>query len=226
MDSLMHDATRFLAAHAAWAGLLLGLATFGEAILVVGAILPGTALLCLAGVLVALGILDWPTALIGATAGAVLGDATAFFIGQRLGPKTFHSPLLARHRRTVLKTRVLVRRHGMAIMFVGRFAGPLRAMVPLVAGMTRMPAPRFHLANMASSVVWVLGSAAPGYVAARGLAAIDGATWEALALAALIVVGIALLFGLARATKHRAARTRQPAPGVQLPQHTPAPLCC
>lgn len=226
MDGLLHDATRFLAAHAAWAGLLLGLATFGEAILVVGAILPGTALLCLAGGLVALGVLDWPTALIGATAGAVLGDATAFVIGQRLGPKAFHSPLLARHRRTVLKTRVLVRRHGVAIMFIGRFAGPLRAMVPLVAGMTRMATPRFHLANLASSVVWVLGSAAPGYVAARGLAAIDGATWEALALAGLIVVSIALLFRLARATKHRAALRAHPARRVRVPRHGPAPLCC
>ena len=39
-------------------------------------------------------------------------------------------------------------------MFIGRFFGPLRAAVPLVAGIFEMPYWRFQFANFTSAFVW------------------------------------------------------------------------
>jgi membrane protein DedA with SNARE-associated domain len=39
-------------------------------------------------------------------------------------------------------------------IFIGRFFGPLRASVPLVAGVFRMPYWKFQFANFTSAFVW------------------------------------------------------------------------
>jgi membrane protein DedA with SNARE-associated domain len=39
-------------------------------------------------------------------------------------------------------------------IFIGRFSGPLRASVPLVAGIFEMPYWRFQFANVTSALVW------------------------------------------------------------------------
>jgi membrane protein DedA with SNARE-associated domain len=47
-----------------------------------------------------------------------------------------------------------VKRWGVLAIFIGRFFGPLRASVPLVAGIFRMPFWPFQVANFASAFVW------------------------------------------------------------------------
>jgi membrane protein DedA with SNARE-associated domain len=45
-------------------------------------------------------------------------------------------------------------RHGGKSVFIGRFFGPIRAVVPLAAGIMQMPRGRFWFANVASALVW------------------------------------------------------------------------
>jgi membrane protein DedA with SNARE-associated domain len=47
-----------------------------------------------------------------------------------------------------------VRRWGIPGIFIGRFFGPLRASVPLVAGIFEMPYWRFQFANVTSAFLW------------------------------------------------------------------------
>ena len=47
-------------------------------------------------------------------------------------------------------------------MAVGRFFGPARAVVPLVAGMFGVARLPFQIANLASAVVWAFVLLAPG----------------------------------------------------------------
>jgi membrane protein DedA with SNARE-associated domain len=47
-----------------------------------------------------------------------------------------------------------VKRWGMLAIFIGRFFGPLRASVPLVAGIFEMPYWRFQFANFTSAFLW------------------------------------------------------------------------
>ena len=62
-------------------------------------------------------------------------------------------------------------RWGAAGVFLGRFLGPLRATVPLVAGLAAMPALPFQAANWSSAVVWSFVVLAPG---AFGVEAVRG----------------------------------------------------
>ena len=45
-------------------------------------------------------------------------------------------------------------RHGGKSVFIGRFFGPMRAVIPLAAGVMQMPRGWFWLANVASALVW------------------------------------------------------------------------
>ena len=54
-------------------------------------------------------------------------------------------------------------------VFLGRFFGPLRSIVPLVAGLCGMPQLSFQLANIASALVWATGVLAPGSFGLRWL---------------------------------------------------------
>jgi membrane protein DedA with SNARE-associated domain len=63
---------------------------------------------------------------------------------------------------------------GIAGIFIGRFFGPLRASVPLVAGIFDMPFWRFQIANFSSAFVWAAVLLTLGDVVARGIKLIWG----------------------------------------------------
>ena len=211
MDSLLSSAADFIARHHVWAGVVLGLVTFFESLVVIGAFVPATGLLVAAGGLVAAGVLDPLTVIAGCVIGAVMGDAISYWIGRRLGTGVLRQPMLLPHRRKIAWTRLYCRRYGVASIFIGRFFGPLRAFVPVMVGVLRMRQRVFQLANVTSAFVWVLAMLAPGYLAAKGLAQLEfmseahGPTLMLIAFA-VVVVGavIAMRWLKGRAAKRSA----------------------
>ncbi|MEG0819572.1 MAG: DedA family protein, partial [Brevundimonas sp.] len=154
MDSLLSSAADFIARHHVWAGVVLGLVTFFESLVVIGAFVPATGLLVAAGGLVAAGVLDPVSVIAGCVIGAVMGDAISYWIGRRLGTGVLRQPMLLPHRRKIAWTRLYCRRYGVASIFIGRFFGPLRAFVPVMVGVLRMRQRVFQLANVTSAFVW------------------------------------------------------------------------
>ena len=208
MDSLLSSAADFIARHHVWAGVVLGLVTFLESLVVLGAFVPATGLLVAAGGLVAAGVLDPWTVIAGCVIGAVMGDAISYWIGRRLGTGVLRQPMLLPHRRKIAWTRLYCRRYGVASIFIGRFFGPLRAFVPVMVGVLRMRQRVFQLANVTSAFVWVLAMLAPGYLAAKGLAQLEfmseahGPTLMLIAFGAVVVAAVVAM----RWLKGRAAK--------------------
>lgn len=208
MDSLLTSAAEFIARNSVWAGVILGVVTFFESLVVIGAFVPATGLLVAAGGLVAAGVLDPFTVIAGCMAGAVLGDAISYWIGRRLGTGVLRQPMLLPHRRKIAWTRLYCRRYGVASIFIGRFFGPLRAFVPVMVGVLRMRQRVFQLANVASALVWVLAMLAPGYLAAKGLARLETMSEAHGPTLMLIGFGVAVVLAVVamRWLKGRAAR--------------------
>jgi membrane protein DedA with SNARE-associated domain len=194
MDALFPTIADFIARHHDAAGLILGLVTMLEAIVLVGAFVPATALMVMAGTLVAAGVLDGWAVLAFCVAGAFFGDAISFSLGYKLGPRALRHPVLAPHRRAIARTRLFTRRYGSVAIFLGRFFGPVRAFVPLVAGLLQMSRTRFQIANAVSAALWVPIMLAPGYFAAKGLAQLE-AMGEADALTISLIVTAFLAVG-------------------------------
>ena len=194
LDQAITELGVIITAHRAWAGPILGAVAFGESLAIVGLFVPATALMLAVGGLIGSGTLDPLPVVLWAIGGAVLGDAVSYGIGRILGPGASRSWPLNRHRRSVARTRLFFRRFGFAAIVLGRFLGPIRSTVPLVAGILRMNHGAFQLANGLSAVLWVPVMLAPGYVTGTNLAGEAGATGtDGSGLLAAVLLGSILV---------------------------------
>jgi membrane protein DedA with SNARE-associated domain len=154
MDYVATQALGFIKDNPEWALFVIGLTAFGESLVFLGLLFPGTAILIAAGTLVSEGILKPLPIITAGIIGAVLGDAVSFWLGEKFGPTLPRIWPYRSHPEQLARGIRFFERFGGSSVFIGRFFGPLRAVVPLVAGMMRMPPPRFYMANVLSALVW------------------------------------------------------------------------
>jgi membrane protein DedA with SNARE-associated domain len=149
-----HQIVDFVRLHEAWAApIVFGLA-FGESLAFISLLIPAWGALVAIGYLIGpSGISFWPV-WAGASLGAACGDWLSYWIGVKLGPPVAHVWPLSRHPDLLPRGERFMARWGALGIFIGRFFGPLRAAVPLVAGIFAMPFWRFQLANFSSAFVW------------------------------------------------------------------------
>jgi membrane protein DedA with SNARE-associated domain len=152
----------FVRAHEFWAGPICFALAFGESFAFLSFLLPATIVLVgLGGLVGHAGLAFWPV-MIGAALGAALGDWASFWLGGRFEPQIVGMWPLSAHPGLVERARSFVERWGAPGVFLGRFLGPLRATVPLIAGFCAMPNAQFQAANWSSAFVWAFVVLAPG----------------------------------------------------------------
>lgn len=137
---------------------------FAESLAFLSLLVPATVILVGVGALIgASGLPFWPI-WAAAVAGAVLGDWVSYWFGFHYHHAVAHLWPLSRRPDLLARGEAFFRRWGTAGVFLGRFFGPLRSVVPLAAGICAMPALPFQLANIASALVWATGILAPGAI--------------------------------------------------------------
>jgi membrane protein DedA with SNARE-associated domain len=194
MDQFANDVLAFIRVHPDMAALVIGLTAFAESFAFLGFLFPGFAILVAAGTLVRSGAIDPVSAVAAGFVGAVLGDAISYWLGLRFGhllPKVWP---FRRHPDALARGVRFFHQWGWPSIFIGRFFGPLRAFVPLAAGMCRMPVVPFYIANVLSAAVWAPALLFSGYMI--GEIASNGWSIEQKALMAggAIVVFAALIW--------------------------------
>lgn len=192
-----------------WGYVVVGILTLLEASAMIGLVVPGEAALLVGGFLASQGKASlWTMMAVGAV-GAVVGDSIGYEIGRHLGPALRRSRLgrWVGDERWERAEAYLAGKGGRAVFF-GRFVGVLRAMVPTLAGLTRMPYRVFLPWNVAGALVWAPGFVLLGYAAGGSYDKV--AQWAGRAsavLVALVVLVIALVLG-ARALVRREGAVR------------------
>ena len=152
----------WLAAHPGWALAGVFLVAFGESLALVGLVVPGAMLMFGIGALIALGAVPFWPAVGWAFVGAVGGDAVSFWLGRRYGERLKGLWPLSRHPELLDKGVAFFRRHGGKSVLLGRFFGPVRPVIPAVAGMLHMPPGRFLAFNLLSAAGWAPAYLLPG----------------------------------------------------------------
>jgi membrane protein DedA with SNARE-associated domain len=184
-------------AHKDWAGPILGYCAFGESLVLVGLFFPATFIMFFAGVAVWHGQLDAVPVIGWSIAGAVLGDMVTYWIGRLIGPSVVHHWPVNQYKTGVAKARLFFRKYGFRSIFIGRFLGPVRPTIPLVAGIMRMSHLTFQIANVTSAMAWVPFMLFLGVgfsILAGDLRALS--TWHWVALVAVLIgfmLGLAFL---------------------------------
>ncbi len=137
-----------------WALPIVFLLAFGESLAFISLFLPAWAMLVGIGALInASGIPFWPIC-IAAALGAACGDWLSYWIGFKFKDRVAHMWPLTKHPDLLPRGHVFMEKWGIPGIFIGRFFGPLRASVPLIAGILEMNYWHFQIANVASAFVW------------------------------------------------------------------------
>lgn len=181
----------WIAANPGWMGLVVFLTALSESLAFVGLIVPGAMLMVGFGALIASGHLEFGPVYGCAALGAIAGDGLSFWLG-----RVFHQRMrqlwpFTKHPETLARGEDFFHRHGGKSVLLGRFFGPIRAVIPAVAGMLDMPVGKFVAVNVISALLWALAYLLPGMV---GAASMELASQVAVRLVVLIVLVAVLLW--------------------------------
>ena len=155
MENLAQSLVELIKTHESWAiAVLLGIA-FTESSAFISLVFPGVTLLITAGTLMQSGALPYLPGTVGAILGAVIGSALSYLIGRRLGDGVSRIWPFTRNLDLLPAGIRFFQQHGGKSVFIGRFYGPIRATIPLAAGVLLMPSGWFWAANIASALLWV-----------------------------------------------------------------------
>lgn len=176
-----------------WLALLIiaGL-VFGEAALFFGFVLPGETAVVYGGVLADAGKVSVAIVLAVVIVAAVIGDSVGFEVGRKLGPRLTQAPVLRNHSDRLEAGQEYLRRRGGRAVVMGRFTAFLRAVMPGLAGASRMEYPRFLVFNAVGGVLWGSACVLLGFFAAHSISRVThylGVTSGVVA--ALLVLGLA-----------------------------------
>ena len=159
----------FIRQYQFWAAPIVFALAFAESLAFVSLLIPAWGALVLIGTIVQAGGLNfWPIWIAGSI-GAALGDWLSYWIGKKLEHTVQHIWPLSKYPQMIPKGEEFIKKYGALGIFIGRFSGPLRASVPLVAGIFEMPFWRFQIANFTSAFVWAASLILLGDVIAKAL---------------------------------------------------------
>ena len=198
MTELLALLISWIGAHQHLAGITVFCVAFAESMAVIGLVVPGAALMLASGALIAAGALSfWPT-MTWAAAGAILADGVSFWLGRHFHERIRSFRFLANHPHVLERGERFFRRHGGKSVFIGRFVGPVRPVVPLVAGMLGMRPLRFVLYNVLSGLLWAPAYLLPGMAFGASLSLAGEVAGRLAMLIGGLVLGGWLIFSLAR----------------------------
>jgi membrane protein DedA with SNARE-associated domain len=154
LEEVNRHVVEFVRVNEGWAAPIVFALAFAESLAFFSLILPSWAALVAIGAIMRMGGIDFVPVWIAGGLGAAFGDWLSYWLGIKfkksiagMWPFSYYPHLLPRGE-------AFIKNWGVLAIFIGRFSGPLRATVPVVAGILAMPRGRFQLANFSSAFVW------------------------------------------------------------------------
>lgn len=172
--------------------LLVGVLVAAEASVMLGFVFPGETAAILGGVVASKGGVGIVGMTVCVVACAIVGDSIGYWVGDKWGARLLKvGPLKKRQRGIELALEQLRRRGAMAV-FVGRFTAFLRAVIPGLAGLSKMRYRIFLPANAVGGICWGLLYVLLGYFVGQRVEKVTGIASDIL-LGLILVVIVLLL---------------------------------
>ena len=193
---------RLLAVPAPVVLAVVGILVFIEDALFVGFVVPGETVAILGGVAASLGHVPLAAVLVVVVLAAIVGDTVGFEVGRHLGGRVVALRAFDRHRERIDRAQDFLGRRGGAAVFLGRWTAFLRAVMPALAGMSKMHYPTFLVWNAAGGIAWGSVVVTAGYLAGRSYARVE--TWLGRGAAILVAVAVVVALVVWQVRRHRA----------------------
>ncbi len=182
---------------------VVGLLVFAEDALFVGFVIPGETAAVLGGVAASRHTVPLVAVVAVVVLAAIVGDSVGYEVGKHLGSRLLDSKVLMKRRDKLARAQEFLARRGGAAVFLGRFVAFFRAVMPALAGSSKMPYARFLPWNAAGGLVWGTGFVLLGYLAGNSYDVIARTVGRDVALVVAAVVVVALVVW--RVREHRSS---------------------
>lgn len=190
MDTVLFQSLLdFIGQHPLLTGLIVFLVAFTESLAIVGLFMPGAVLMFAFGMLIGGGQINFVDAFIWAVLGAVAGDGLSFWLGRHYHQRLKVMWPFRRYPRLIARGCDFFAKHGSKSILLGRFVGPVRPIIPAIAGMMEMSSAKFFLVNLLSALLWAPAYLLPGMAFGASLSL-------AAEVAGRLVILLLLLLGL------------------------------
>jgi membrane protein DedA with SNARE-associated domain len=210
--------------------LIVGALVFAEAAIFLGFVFPGETAAILGGVIASKGHVSLPLLMGVVVLCAIGGDTVGYWVGHRFGERLLLLPMLRRRRRSVDAAVAFLRRRGAFAVFAGRFTAFLRAVVPGLAGLSRMRYRIFLAANAAGGLCWGVTFTLVGYFVGQAYQRAEQvASWASWAVLGLVLLGYSALIVRGRRRERRfeaemlEGSPDGDGPAAAVPESEPAP---
>jgi membrane protein DedA with SNARE-associated domain len=181
----------FIQDHPTWTGVIVCIISISESLVGIGFFVPGVLLMTSIGALVGNGTLPLFETLFWAILGAVIGDGVSFWVGYRYKEHLSDYWPFSRYPQWLIRGKAFFQKHGGTSIILGRFIGPIRPIIPVIAGMMDMKPLHFYSFNIASAIVWAPLYSLPGYLFGLTVGLLDAKVSRRLVLI-IILAALAL----------------------------------
>lgn len=189
----------WLNAHPGWGFLIVLLVAFFESLVLVGILLPGIVILFGVGTLIGLGVIEMIPIWIAATTGAFFGDSLSYVLGHRFRGHLLDIWPFSRYPALMERGTRFFHLHGAKSVVAGRFIGPLRPIIPSVAGMMGMKPSRFLAVDIPACITWAPSFLLPGMLFGASLEVASEYTGRLTVMLIILVAILWLTWWLMRA---------------------------
>ena len=194
MTEFIQEMLAWISANPHWAYLIIFLVAMTESLAVIGMFIPGAVMMVGAGPPIAAGVLSFWPVMAWAAGGAIVGDGISYWLGHHYRERLRLIWPFSRYPDSLARGERFFEQYGGKSVAFGRFVGPVRAVIPVVAGMMGMDTKRFLAANVLSALAWAPAYIVPGIVLGASLELAAEATARLGVLALALILTLWLVF--------------------------------
>jgi membrane protein DedA with SNARE-associated domain len=175
-------------------GWMIFLVALGESLLLVGILLPGAALLVGLGTLIGLGVVDFKLAWITASIGAFVGDGISFWIGHHFKERLLKIWPMVKFPKLIEQGQSFFKKWGLLSVFIGRFVGLVRPIIPAIAGTMQMPLKKYIAISTIAAILWSPFYLLPGMLFGNAMGVMSKVAGKLAILVLIFVATVALVY--------------------------------
>lgn len=200
IQEYIHPLVAYLHTHPHWGWFIAYLAAFVESLAIIGTVIPGSVTMTAIGALIGSNVLPAFSTILAAVIGSYTGDCLSYWLGVHYHEHIRGMWPFYKFKNWISKGETFFKLHGGKSVLIGRFAGPVRSVVPMIAGILRMPPLRFFPIAFIAALLWAIIYMLPGIL--LGALSLELPPKLATKFILLCLFIIALIWGLTWLTKY------------------------
>jgi len=162
LNDILPIISKFFLEHQLLGILLSGIIAFIESLAIVGSIIPGSVVMTIVGFMLGAGIISIKYTLISVFVGAFIGDFISYALGIYFKTYITNHRWVQPYQHWLHHGEAFMRKHGALSIIIGRFVGPMRSMIPMIAGIANMNLFIFTLTIIPTIILWAIVYLTPG----------------------------------------------------------------